>query len=62
MAEGVFPSHRHDGTPWTEAEATHSAMAGKIMTFPCVLLFLKGDWAEFCERLGLPTWGSSLRP
>ena len=23
---------------------------------------IRGDWAEFCERLGIPTWQSSYRP
>eukprot|EP00974_Lingulodinium_polyedra_P078800 7633460-Lingulodinium_polyedra.AAC.1 len=27
-----------------------------------LLLYIKADWAEMCERFGYPTWQSSLRP
>jgi hypothetical protein len=32
------------------------------MATRAVCVFLKGDWAEFCERLGFPTWKPGLRP
>ena len=25
-------------------------------------MYIKGDWPEFCERLGFPTWQSVVRP
>ena len=32
------------------------------MQTKAALLQLRGDWAEFCERFGFPTWASGLRP
>ena len=63
LAEGVYESVRHDGQDWREGSDAHRRLnAGKRLLFRGVVLFLKGDWAEFCERLGFPTWQSVSRP
>ena len=36
--------------------------AGAPLTFKTADLKLKGDWQEFAERLGFPTWQSGIRP
>ena len=61
LAEGVFPSSRHDGSEWTAQDAPRRAKAGTPLR-KCALVRLKGDWSEYCERFGFPTWKSILRP
>jgi len=61
-AAGFFPPERHDGLPWTERDGHRASLAGKRLGFRGAVCQLRGDWAEFCERLGLPTWQSGLRP
>ena len=62
LAAGVYPSARHDNTPWKAEDSYHEGLQGQIMKVKCCLLRMKGDWMEFCERFGFPTWGSGLRP
>jgi hypothetical protein len=62
LAAGVFPQRRHDGSEFGVADEAHAALAGLAMVKKCALLHLQGDWAEFCERFGFPTWQSFLRP
>ena len=54
---------RHDGSAWP----CDSTLGAKVVTdpeLPAVFLMvqLKGDWAEFCQTLGYPTWSSSFSP
>jgi hypothetical protein len=37
-------------------------LAGSALRYKGALVHLKGDWEEFCARLGFPTWQSSMRP
>ena len=62
LAAGVYPSSRHDGTAWQTTDSMREQLAGKAMQFKAAVVYILGDWAEFCERLGFPTWQSSLRP
>lgn len=61
---GIHPQRRHDGAPWSEHDvsAGRADRAGRALPMPCALIFLKGDWAEFCARLGVPTWANACRP
>ena len=59
MAEGVLPLLRHDHAPFT---CFRQALGGVAMRIKSCLLYLKGDWPEFCERFGYPTWASTMRP
>ena len=63
MAQGRFPDRRHDGTLFTDMcdELRASAKTGALK-FVSAVIKLKGDWAEFCERFGFPTWKSGIRP
>ena len=61
-AAGVLPTSRHDKTLWLENDKARSEMGGAVLLTRFCLLRDKGDWAEICERLGYPTWQSSLRP
>lgn len=62
LYEGTFPTTRHDGVGWRASDSARAALAGKPMTKKACLIYLKGDWAEFCARFGFPTWNSNLRP
>ena len=62
LHEGIYPHCRHDGHAWNASDTARSEVAGKPMPMKACLLLVKGDWAEFCERLGFPSWSSSLRP
>ena len=63
MAEGRFPTSRHDASPLIEeTDAWRSIAAGTAMMYKFCLLYIKGDWAEYGSTLGLPTWQDGLRP
>ena len=62
LASGQYPLARHDGTAWGEHDAARAELAGQPLAQKGAILMLKGDWAEFCERLGFPTWASGTRP
>jgi len=68
MGEGVYPDMRHNGQDWftdilgNASDSVRSTLAGTALKVKSILLQIKGDWAEFCERLGFPTWASVLRP
>ena len=61
LYHGVWPHARHDGSAWGATDSIRAAKAGTPMR-RAVLVQLRGDWMEFCERLGLPNWSSGLRP
>ena len=60
-AAGQFPEERPDG-PWREGDDERRQQAGTPLCMPAAVLFLKGDWAEFCERLGYFTPSTARRP
>lgn len=63
LAKGRNPERRHDGTPFSDMhDELRLAAMGIALTFPAAVLKLKGDWQEFCERLGFPNWQSGIRP
>ena len=63
IAAGQHPASRHDGSEFDEvADAVRVAAKGTLLRFKGALIHLKGDWAEFVERFGFPTWASSYRP
>ena len=62
MHEEIYPSRRHDGSEWLANNTDEAQLARNPMFMKACLIFVKGDWAEFCERLGFPNWNSSLRP
>ena len=60
-ASGYHPMMRHDGAPF-EGDALRQEVAGSPLRMRSAILFMKGDWAEFCERFGFPTSAHALRP
>eukprot|EP00969_Alexandrium_andersonii_P167043 7382521-Alexandrium_andersonii.AAC.1 len=59
LARGIYPSKRHDGTPWSAEDATRAKRSGQRMAARACTIWMEADWAEFCERLGFPTWTSA---
>ena len=60
---GEYPSRRHDGAFWHDPEDNlRASLGGTRLLFKACCLQLRGDWAEFCERLGFPTPSSGMRP
>ena len=62
LSNGFYPSARHDDTPFVFSDSYRASLQGKPLKYPAACVLLKGDWAEFTERFGFPTWGSSTHP
>jgi hypothetical protein len=63
MAEGKFPSCRHDMTPWHEDDdSVRRGTEGRALKYRCCLLYIKGDWSEYASTVGLPSWQDGVRP
>ena len=63
LHDGVYPPCRHDSASWQEpGDLGRKRLAGSNMKMKAVVVWVKGDWMEFCERLGYPTWASNMRP
>ena len=62
LAKGRMPSERHDGSAWRESDATRALTSGEPLGFRAVVVDIKGDWAEFAQRFGFPSWGAVLAP
>ena len=62
LAQGLFPSCRHDQSPWQPGvDDERAKLGGTSMAHCCCLVWSKGDWAEHCH-FGFPTWQSNMRP
>ena len=54
VAAGAWPRTRHDGAPFGEEERFRLEQSDKRFPHKSMIMFLKGDWVEFSERLGYP--------
>ena len=61
-ATGVMPVDRHDYAAWGPMDSDRANASGELLAIKCAMLWVKGDWAEFCTTFGLPTWQDGLRP
>lgn len=61
LALGRNPAARHDDAPWESEDDHRAAAAGARIPRGAVCL-LKGDWSEFCNTLGFPTWQTNEHP
>ena len=61
LADGFNPSQRHDG-PWLSSDTLRAAVAGFALGFKGVVIDVKGDWCEFANGWGFPTWSSLFAP
>ncbi len=64
MAWGRYPERKHDGTPWSDSscDRARAAKAGQPTNERFALVYVKGDWSEYCGTFGFPSWASSIRP
>ena len=61
-ASGRHPTTRHDRARFFPKESFREEVAGSPLRVGAAILYIKGDWAEFCERFGFPTSAHALRP
>eukprot|EP00959_Pyramimonas_sp_CCMP1952_P198610 4154472-Pyramimonas_sp.AAC.1 len=57
LVRGWAPDVQCDGTSWAVA-----GVAGKEIGCRAVLMYVKGDWAEFSHSFGLSSWSSLYDP
>lgn len=58
LALGRFPSERHDGAAFGEADRGRARRAGQPLPRAC-LVEIRGDWKMFFEVFGLPSWAET---
>ena len=56
---GLYPTVRHDRSPWTARDRSRSEKHGGDLGFNGVLMQARGDWAWFRELFGFPSWSSN---
>ena len=62
MLKGRHPTERHDRAPWGAEDASRAPVAGELLGFKAMCLFLKADWSEFVCSCGFPSWGHNMSP
>lgn len=62
MAGGEWPASRHDDTPWGERDRERAGRSGTAMHTKYAVVMIKGDWSEFVNSLGFPSWATTRRP
>ena len=62
MEKAVMPCGRHDNKPWLPSDYQRARSANKPLPRRALLLWVKGDWSEYSNTLGVPTWGDGMRP
>ena len=60
LAEGTFPETQWDGSAWIDS--SRAWLAGKALRLKAALLYILGDWAEFCNTIGFINWQSVVSP
>ena len=60
---GKCPPTRHDGSEFhADTDAVRSLDEGENMEVRGLVVWVKGDWAEFSHTLGFPTWAHNTNP
>ena len=63
LARGRMPDRRHDNDEWHDVQDDDRDLrAGENFGWRGVLLQIRGDWVEFAQTLGFPTWASAEFP
>ena len=62
LARGRHPDQRHDGKPWADNDQAREQNAGEPLPARACVVWLKGDWAEFANTWGLPSWADAPHP
>ena len=58
LALGVYPLHRHDGTPFGQKDAKRKRQASSAIGVTAAVVELRGDWKMLKEVFRLPGWSS----
>ena len=60
---GVYPSCRHDGTPFSEStfanDKRRAGLGGKPLPFKLAFLRARGDWSWYKQALSLQGWANA---
>ena len=64
LATREMPARRHDLQPWQWSDIVNkrSVQGGAQLPYRMALLYVRGDWSEYSNTLGFPSWNDSLRP
>lgn len=62
MRDAIFPSSKHDRSPFGPADASRATLAGSPMNIAGALVHIRTDWSENSTTLGFPNWNDGLRP
>ena len=58
LALGRWPTTRHTGEAWANADKARSKKGGLGLTYHAALLQFRGDWAFYNSVLDFPSWSS----
>eukprot|EP00959_Pyramimonas_sp_CCMP1952_P115672 2418396-Pyramimonas_sp.AAC.1 len=61
LVNGEVPARRHDMTPWDPFDDMNKP-GDSLGGFRCMVLYYKGDWAEYQKSFGLSSWAKSYNP
>jgi hypothetical protein len=56
LADGVYPTCRHDGTQFNTTDAKRKLKQGKDLGVRALLMQARGDWKMYKETFRLPGW------
>ena len=56
MANGYWPTRRHDGHVWTKGDIKRKKMQGKTLGYRAALCEVRGDWKFMKDVFCLPAW------
>ena len=62
MSTGRWPTGRHDLIEWKTSDRARKGRGGTYFPAKGVVVYVKGDWAEYVHTLGFPLWSDGLRP
>jgi len=62
LAAGIWPRRRHDHRLWLPSDNWRRERADERMPHRGAVVYIKGDWCEYSNTFGLPTWHDGLRP
>eukprot|EP00959_Pyramimonas_sp_CCMP1952_P129139 2700431-Pyramimonas_sp.AAC.3 len=61
LVNGAVPPRRHDNNPWDPLDDLN-VPGQSLGGFRCMVLYLKGDWAEYQKSFGLSSWAKNYNP
>ena len=62
LAEGVYPTLRHNGAVFSEGIDTLRSSLGGTKLVKCAVVHIKADWLEYASSMSLPRWSDVHHP